>query len=184
MISLSNRYILLTNAIADALAAARTAAITESSTGTGVNFSEAHRDLFVRPSPSSGRKISPVQSSPPSQEQPAGQPQEEMGTVKSNPIKRIVQKIGAKIKNAFRSREEWAGVPTASRRASQFRAHDEAQVGTATAVTLTPVRAPQPKQARHLRRAPPPLQPASAGQPAGQGSRVRRTARAMMEDYE
>ncbi|KAI4190975.1 MAG: hypothetical protein L6R41_000425 [Letrouitia leprolyta] len=168
----------------DALTAARRAAVAGPSTGTGVNFGEAHGDLFVRPRPSSGLEISPVQPSASSQGQPAGQPQEGMGSVKTNPIKRIVQKIGTKIKNAFRSRGERAGVPAASRRASQFRAHDEARVGTATAVTLTPVRAPQPVQARHLCRAPPPLQPASASQAAAQGSSARRTTRAMMEGYE
>ncbi|KAI4173553.1 MAG: hypothetical protein LQ343_002891 [Gyalolechia ehrenbergii] len=183
----------------DAVAAARRAVVAGPSPGAGNGFSEARESLFVRPSPSFGQDISPVRHwqaearsqdmhlSPPSttgQEQRMGQLEEEMGNVKINPIKRMAQKFRTRIKNVFKSRGERAQAPAASRSASQLRVREETRVETATAVTMTPVRAPQPTQTQHLRRAPPPLQPASAPHPTRQGSPVRRTTRAMMENYD
>ncbi|KAL8935985.1 MAG: hypothetical protein Q9216_005161 [Gyalolechia sp. 2 TL-2023] len=182
----------------DAVAAARRAVVAGPASGANTEFSEARESLFVRPSPLIGQEISPVRHwqiearardmhlSPPStagQEQRMGQLEEEMGNVKISSVKRMAQKIGSKIKSVFKSRGERAQAPAASRRASQLRVRDEARVGTATAVTMTPVRVPQPTQ-RHLRRAPPPLQPAAASHSSRQGSPAQRTTRAMMESYD
>ncbi|KAL9028370.1 MAG: hypothetical protein Q9196_003259 [Gyalolechia fulgens] len=183
----------------DAVAVARRAVVACGSPDARSEFLEARENLFVRPSPPSGLDIPPgrhgqaearaqgVQLSPPStagQEQQMGQVQEEMGNGKINPIKRMAQKIGSGIKTVFKSRRERTQAPSASRSTSPVRMGDEACIGTATAVTMTPVRAPKPTETQHLRRAAPPLQPASAPRPTRQGSPIRGTTRAMMENYD
>ncbi|KAL8716810.1 MAG: hypothetical protein Q9225_005892 [Loekoesia sp. 1 TL-2023] len=198
----------------DAVAVARGAAVAGHPDAAGNGFSEAHETLFVRPSPSLGQGISPVrhwqeqahaqgmQLSPPST---ADSEQRDVlgrgkGKTKANdgterlregivsnkisPIKRMAQKVGSGVKGMFKGREERVKAPSSGHPASELRLHDEARVGTATAVTMTPVRAPRPTQTQHLQRTPSPLQPAPAPPSTRRGSPGRRTTRAMMENYD
>lgn len=108
--------------------------------------------------------------------------QEGMGNVKINPMKRMAKKVGEGIKGLFKGKVERAKPRAPERPPSQLRRHDEARVGTATAVSMTPVRAPQATD--NLSRAPPPLQPAPGAVAARTTDPRLRTTRAQMENYD
>ncbi|KAI4129029.1 MAG: hypothetical protein LQ338_002444 [Usnochroma carphineum] len=170
----------------------------------------ARETLFVRPRGSAAQEIAPVnawrgearaqgmQLSPPTTANSEGQNmpnlaamtgndgteglQEGMGNVKISPMKRMAKKVGNGIKGLFKGKSEKPKPRAPERPISRVRLHDGARVGTATAVSMTPVTAPQPT--RHIPRPPPPLQPATTASASRTGSPRRRTTRAMMENYD
>ncbi|KAL8925553.1 MAG: hypothetical protein Q9208_003444 [Pyrenodesmia sp. 3 TL-2023] len=195
----------------NAIAVARRGAMPVQSIGPGQHEYEAVREnLFVRPSRSVGQDIAPVnawrgqarahgmQLSPPSTVNTEGRDmpsltamrrndsteglEESTGNVKTSPMKRMAKKVGDGIKGLFKGKGERAKPRGPERPLSRLRLHDEARVATATAVSMTPVRARQATQ--NLSRAPPTLQPASAVPQSRPVHPSRRTTRAMMENYE
>ncbi|KAL8898704.1 MAG: hypothetical protein Q9207_006564 [Kuettlingeria erythrocarpa] len=195
----------------NAVSVARRGARPVQSVDSGQREYEAVREnMFVRPSRSVGQHIVPVrawrgqarvhgmQLSPPStvnterREMPslAAMPrndsregmEERMGNDKINPIRRMAKRLGNGIKSLFKGKGERAKPRGPDRPPSRLRLHDEARVGTATTVSITPVRGPQGTE--HLARAPLSLQSAPAVPQGDPADPQRRTTRAMMENYE
>lgn len=114
--------------------------------------------------------------------------QERMQNARLSPIKRVTQKFGASkawIKGAFKSKTDKQKQPEIPARPSA----EEAQIGTATKVTMTPVKAPYPTPTSHRQQDP------LASEPIYQGcdsftptrrakSSGQRTTRAEMEGYD
>lgn len=207
----SDRGTDLTSIVIDAIAVARRGAMPVQSNDPSQREYEAVREnLFVRPGRSVGQDIAPVhawrgqarahgmQLSPPSTVNTEGRDmpsltamvrndstegqEESMVNVKISPMKRMAKKVGDGIKGLFKGKGERAKPRGPERPPSRLRLHDEARVATATAVSMTPLRAPQATQ--HLSRAPPTLQPAPAVSEGRPTDPRRRTTRAMIENYE
>lgn len=199
------------NSVIDAIAVARRGARPVQSVDSGQReYVAARENMFVRPSRSIGQNIAPVrawrgqarahgmQLSPPSTVNTEGREmpslaalprndsreglEERIGNDKINPIKRIAKRVRNGIKSLFKGRGERAKPHGPDRPPSRLRLHDEARVGTATTVSMTPARGPQGTE--HLARAPPSLQSAPAVPEGGPADPERRTTRAMMENYE